>query len=191
MGRPGLARDVIVDQFQHVAALKGQLTGEQLVKDDAQGVEVGSIVDITVHAAGLLRRDIGQGADQGIVCCQNGHALLLHERSNAKVDDIYAVLRTRLVLAGHQNVVAAQVLVHHLLLVDAAQDRGHIHRQSKFLSQIERVGADQLGQRLSLNVFHEQHGLAFGALFGINRAHAGHVGQLSGDGIFIVQLVEV
>jgi len=37
----------------------------------------------------------------------------------------------------------------------------------------------------------QQNWLAFGALFGISRTHAGHVGQLCGDGILIVQLVEV
>ena len=167
------------------------MAGEQLVQDDTQGVEVGPVVDAPVHAAGLLRRDIGQGANQRILCCQVEHALLLHDRSNAKVDDIHTALRARLVLARHQNVAAAHILVHHLLRVDAVQDHGHIHRQSQFLSQIERGGADQLGQRLSLNVFHDQHWLAFGALFGINRAHAGHIGQFFGDDIFIVQLVQM
>ena len=63
-GDTGLARDVIVDQFEHVAAVKGQLAGEQLVQGDAQGVEVGSVVDLTAHATGLFRGDVGQGAHQ-------------------------------------------------------------------------------------------------------------------------------
>ncbi len=100
-----------------------------------------------------------------------------------------AILEWRLI--SDQNVAAVDVFVHHLLGVNVAQYPGNIHRNPQFLGQLERRALDQLGQRLPLNVFQEQNRLAFGALFGQSRTHTGHVGQLPGNGMLIVQLVEM
>ena len=60
--RDGRAGNVTVDQFQRILGFKGQMPHQHLVKGCAERVKVGAIVNDAIHASGLFRRHVSQGA---------------------------------------------------------------------------------------------------------------------------------
>lgn len=66
VGRGWLLGDVAVDEGEGVGFGEGEAAGEELVEGDAEGVEIGTVVDGAVHAAGLLGGHVGEGAFEGV-----------------------------------------------------------------------------------------------------------------------------
>ncbi len=62
MRRDRRLRDMPVDHLERVERLERDPAGEHLVIGDAEGVEIGAVVDVAVHAAGLFRRHVGDRA---------------------------------------------------------------------------------------------------------------------------------
>ena len=61
-GRYRLTCDVAVDPLQRVGGSKREHARQHLVKSDAQRVEIAASIDRTIHAPGLFRRHVGEGA---------------------------------------------------------------------------------------------------------------------------------
>ena len=119
--RCGRDRDVCVDEFQGIGLHERRPAGEDLVNGCTQRVEIRPVVDHTIHASGLLRRDIGQGAgDPG-----RGFFVLvsaLHKGRESEIDDAYVQfpafvdgIRVRL---EHDDVGRVDVPVDDALVVD-------------------------------------------------------------------------
>ena len=51
-----------MDPFHGIVRLEGEPAGEHLIERDAEGVEIGAVVDRPVHPPRLLRRHVGQRA---------------------------------------------------------------------------------------------------------------------------------
>jgi hypothetical protein len=62
----GLARDVAVNPFQRFARDERQRAGQHAVEHDAERIQVAARIDRAVHAAGLFRRHVGEGAGDDI-----------------------------------------------------------------------------------------------------------------------------
>ena len=54
-----------VDHPERIVCLEGQPAGQHLVERDAEGIEVRVIVNGSVHATGLLGRDVLKRSFQG------------------------------------------------------------------------------------------------------------------------------
>ena len=50
-----LPRNMPVDDVQRIRTVEGHFAGQEPKKDDAQGIDVGAMVDGVLEAAGLLR----------------------------------------------------------------------------------------------------------------------------------------
>ena len=57
-------RDVEVDQLERVAVRERRRPGEEFVECCAERIQIGAVIDNTIHAAGLFRRDVRQRAGQ-------------------------------------------------------------------------------------------------------------------------------
>ena len=52
------ACQVAMHPFQRIVRLERQLSGQQAIQQDAQRIEIGAVISLAVHAAGLLGRNI-------------------------------------------------------------------------------------------------------------------------------------
>ena len=106
-------REMRVHHAQRVGGLKRQCIGQNFVERDAHGIEVGAEVHGAIHAAGLLRRAIGERAfDQfGIA-----HIALLEveHRRNGEVNEPDAALLKVDEDVGRSDVLVDDVVVMNL-----------------------------------------------------------------------------
>ena len=132
--------------------------GQQLVEDHAQGVDVGTGVDIHRRRVGLLRRHVSRSADDraGV-----GEALLgeleFGRFGDAEVDDLR---RGPAVDLGDQDVGGLQIAVDDPLLVGVLDRLADGHEQLQPGPHREPLLVAELGDRNALDQLHHKEGLA-------------------------------
>ena len=125
---------------------------EQPVEGGPQGIEIGTVVDATVHAPGLFRRDIGQVPLDGRRRLQRDLALgKLISDAEADEPELAAV-------RVHDNVGRVDVLVHDPLLMQTGQGLGQTDRQIQELLQGELLaGRENPIQRFTADILQLHH----------------------------------
>ncbi len=113
--RRRLPGDVAMDPLHRIGGDEGRRPRQHLVEGDAQRVEVAAGIDRAVHAAGLLRRHVGErpGDHLGRL---GGLALARQPRGDAEADQPYGAGR-----GVDQDVGRLDVLVDEAPLVEPAQ----------------------------------------------------------------------
>ena len=136
--------------------MKRRLAGEHAVKDDAQRVHVGFVIDIAGVAA-LLRRHVQRGAhhDPGARHDLIAAALVfLLELGDTKVEQLGALAARHLRVLHDHDVVGLQVAVDDLFgvggrqcggqLLDQPQCIHHRHPSGGLHPRVERLALEQL-----------------------------------------------
>ena len=80
--------DVAMDQFQRIAACERSLPREQLIKRNAQRIEIRAKVNGPVHATGLFRRHVSQIAIQ-VLRCVGPNEIGIQNTGDAEVDNLH------------------------------------------------------------------------------------------------------
>ncbi len=133
----GLRRlgDVAIDPLDGVAGLEGQGASQHLVEGDAEGVQVGPLVEPAVHAARLLRRHVGERAlDEAVVGELLGSAV--GEGGDAEIGDLH--------LAGVgvvEQVLGLDVLVDDVVPVELGERGGEAEGEGE--EALDRHRADR------------------------------------------------
>ena len=151
------------------AALKGQAAGEQLEEQHPQGIEIGALVDLAIHAPGLFGCHVGRRAFESHAGSGMGSAARQPE-----VDQAQAFRGAR-----HEHVGRLDVAVHHAMPVHIAHDARELHGEAERGLDIELVDIDAevgLAER-----FEDEHGLGAVALDAERAAQAGDIGQIGED----------
>jgi hypothetical protein len=86
VGWKRLASQMAVDKLQGVTISERELAGKQFIKGDPKRVKVGSIIQDSIHPAGLFRRHVDQGPFQESGVTKAG-VLLGKRGGNTKVDE--------------------------------------------------------------------------------------------------------
>ncbi len=164
VGRRGLAREVAVHELDGIVGGEREATGAELVEGDAEGVEVGAVVDDAVHAPGLLRGHIGQGAlaagrVPGRLACALPARAEIGERQRAGV-------------RPEQDIGGVDVAVNDAALMEITQDLGDASREHEDLVETEALRAVELGQGRRAEVGEHQHGGALQHLHAQDLDHA-------------------
>ena len=149
-----------------VQRAEGGRARQQFVERGAQGVEVGAVVHVAVHAAGLLGRHGGQGAFE-IAQAHRLGALHRDAGRDAEVDQLDEVAAR-----AHDDVAGGHVLVDDVAFVDGVQRVHHRQGDVDRPGRIERpAGAQPFAQGNGAVVGHgdEQH-----AVVAAERAGADH-----------------
>jgi hypothetical protein len=132
------------------AARAGPLAGQQLVQQHAEGVQVRAHVERAELRVGLLRAHVVAGAG-GVRRHRAGGA------GDAEVDD----LRQRAAVdLGDQHVAGLEVAVDDAALVGVLHAVEQLQEQVEALRQRQRAAPAVAGQRLAVDVFHDQVGRA-------------------------------
>jgi elongation factor G len=147
--REGLVDDAVGDHREVVAA-EGLLAGQHLVEDDAQGEDVGPVVDVA--PLDLLRRHVVGGAQELPVV---GEVRGVEPR-DAEVGELDPPL------AGDEDVGGLDVAVHHPLGVGVLQGLGDLPDDVADALEVHRRFAPQ--QLLEVGAADELHGDEGGAV---------------------------
>jgi hypothetical protein len=176
----GRARRVLQDRGQDGqvgVAAERPLPGGHLVEDDAEGEDVGAVVD--GQALGLLRRHVGDRPHDAPVL---GDRLRLLRRAvavvgslpqlgEAEVEDLEPPVR------GEHHVVGLQVPVQDALPVGSGHGVGEGDREREEPLHREAVGRDRLAESLSLDELHGQEAEAVLLLEGTVEGHDARVAE--------------
>ena len=112
----------VVDQLQRVTLLQGEAPGGQVVQGRPQGVQVGALLHGSSGAAGLFRRQVGEGAGD-VAVVHEPRALLGEGGGQAEVD------KERGRVGPDQDVGRRHVAVRHPPPVHLGQDAGEAEPQ--------------------------------------------------------------
>ncbi len=164
VGRRGLAREVTVHELDGIVGGEREATGAELVEGDAEGVEVGAVVDDAVHAPGLLRGHIGQGA---LAAGRVPGRLACALPARAEIGD-----RQCPVVRPEQDVGRVDVAVNDTALVEVTQDLGDADGEHQDAVETEVLGAVELGQGGGAEVGEHEHGRALQHLHAQDLDHA-------------------
>src|SRR5580698_1317998 len=131
-GRYGLTRDVAVNPFQRIGSSEWKRAGKHLVQGDAQRVEIAASIDRAIHAPGLFRGHVGEGARNGL---GRGRRLALARQPgrDAKAGEPY------LIRAVGKYVLRLDVFVDQPALVSVAERRCQVSGKAQKMHQIERL----------------------------------------------------
>ena len=183
----GLHREAAVGLHHLVDAFKGQLAGQQLVKDQPGGVEVGGDAGLG-RVLEALRSLVGGFQIIHHLIGDGGGAVLAHPGE----------IETRhpgLAALGHQNGVRGEIAVDHLIPVRMVQGRQHIAHHLELLVKGQRQGGlvDVQAQSLPGQVLGDQHHLIFivGDEQILHRQHVGVGRHVRHGAIGIADLLEL
>ncbi len=126
-----LACNVAVDPLQRVGGGKRQRAGKHLVQGDAQRVEIAASINRAIHAAGLFRRHIGEGAGNDLRRC--GHLALVRQlgrNPEAGEPDVAGVV--------DEHIRRLNVLMYKAMAVNLAECCRQADGDAQDASQIER-----------------------------------------------------
>ena len=144
---------VLADNGQGVVGLEGEPAGEQFVKHDPQGIEVGPRVK--GPAQGQLRRQVKDAADD--------RALLRQPRGQRagqpKVCQLGRRPRACLRLGRQQHVLRLQIAVHDAVAVGVLQRRAHLPGDGQ---DLVHARGGRLVQRRPLDQLHHKEGGSLG-----------------------------
>ena len=115
-----LTCDVAVDPLQRIGGSKREHARKHLVQGDAQRVEIAAGIDRTIHAPGLFRRHVGEGARNDLrrrgrlaLAWQPGRDAKAGEPDMAGVVD--------------EHVLGLDVFMDQTVLVDVAERRCQVN----------------------------------------------------------------
>ena len=143
--------EVVVDELEGIADREGRLAGQQLVEGGPQGIEVGSPVQVAVHAPGLLGSDVRQGSLQGPKGA-GPHPLFVQARGQVEVDELQAPG-----LGVGDEVRGVDILVDQALAVDAPQHARHLDGQLQEALRPQPSVIREGVQRGGVDVLQHQH----------------------------------
>ncbi len=149
-------RDVEVDQLQRIAVGERRRTGEEFVQRRAERIQVGSVIDDAIHAAGLLRRNVrqrpGEMRDGGGV-----RIFARRKRREAEIDQPHEFL-----FGIADDVCRIDVAMDDAFVVNRLQRLTELDRHREFLLERQIALADQFAQRRCVHVFEQDAAVVFG-----------------------------
>jgi hypothetical protein len=128
-------RDVPVDQLQGIARLERAHPGRQLVERDAEGVEVGTVIDGSVHPSRLLGGQVGERVAED-VRWERRQALAGRLRGEAEIGEPHLVGR-----GVDQDAPGIDVLVDDVATMELGEDRRELDRDPEEAVDVERTRA--------------------------------------------------
>ena len=174
------------DQAGLAALGKGALPGDHLVDDQAERVDVGARVD---HAAlELLGRHVGDGADQGALGAERGAGRLIVERRARRAGVALAQLGEAEVEQldapfGQHHVAWLEVAVGDAFAVRAGERLGERGGVLQCLVERQRSARQPRGERLAVEILHDQVLDAVLLADVVERADVGMVEPRDGAGL--------
>src|SRR6185295_1171375 len=154
-------------------ASEGTLSGSHFVKDGAEGKDVAAMIQS--RALELFGRHIGYGAHDhvGLGECERGDLIVpvfwRDDLGEAKVED-FGVPEF-----ADENVCGLDVAVNDALAVRGAQCISHFGANLEKTIEFERGSLKQAGERGTVEVFHDDEGLAASFTDVINGADIGMI----------------
>jgi hypothetical protein len=130
-------RDMSVYHLERIFRLERKAPGQQLVERHPQRIEVGSIVDLAVHPAGLLGRQVRDGSEE---LARMAQRLMLgrHARGDAEVDQ-----RQPAGPGMDQDVAGIDVVVNDAAVVQGVEDIGELDREAEEAGEVHPSSGDQ------------------------------------------------
>src|SRR6266480_186939 len=157
-----LLHDVLVADRERVLAVERHATGEALIRDHTEGIDVGASVERL--GAGLLRAHVMWRAD--------GHPGARELAARRRLRDAEIGDDGQPVLVEH-DVVRLDVAVHDAAFVRVGQGARHLHQDLPDLRRGERAARGQHGrQRLAAQELHHEIDHAAGLADAIDRDDA-------------------
>src|SRR2546428_1570321 len=145
-GQPWLFVRLGAHHCQRIGAGEGQVAGDHLVEDGAEGVDVGARV--AASTADLLRRDVVRRADRGREA-EPGDPPCRFVQRDAEIDDLHQPRR------GDQDVLRLEVAMHDSVLVHVLQRLADLLRDGERASGGQRMLLlHELAQALALHQLH-------------------------------------
>ena len=158
----GLGRVVVAQPAQEFvesdfAQIEGRHAHQQLVKQDAQRVNIGARVDILTRREGLLRAHILRSSDERSDAREHGvRRQLLGERlGDSEIDDLRRGMAIQL---GDENVGGFQIAVDDGLLMRVLDTFADAHEQLQAVAGVEPVIVAVAGDRDTRDVLHNEVG---------------------------------
>ncbi len=156
---PRDARNMAMRPFQGIVRGKRQLASQHPVKRDAEGIEIGTVIDHAIHAPGLLGRYIGQVAR---ACGQSiGRKSLILKGGDAEIGQ-----ENLMTFQLDQKVGRPDILVNDLgrmhVRQDMCQSAGDvqagrkIHAQATIKNGFERLACEVVQDHRQAPVFINQ-----------------------------------
>ena len=138
-GRYRLTCDVAVDPLQRVGGSKREHARKHLVQGDAQRVEIAAGIHRAIHAPGLFRRHVGEGARNDFRR-RRRLSLAWQPGRDAKAGepDMAGVVAW---FQRDEHVLGLDVFMDQTVLMDVAERRCHANRKSQEPRHIEWLAA--------------------------------------------------
>jgi hypothetical protein len=149
--RHRLSGDMAVHPLHRIGRGKWKRAGEHLIEGDAKCIQVGSGVDRTIHAPGLLGGHVGKCACD-LVGGRRRLPLARTARRKAEAGEPHVSLGT-----VHQDIGWFDILVYEAALMDPAQACCDLDGEAQEAADLHR-GADQPGQWLAAMIFEHENG---------------------------------
>ena len=146
------SRDVPVDDLERIRRLEGKPTGQHLVERHAEGIEVGPVVEVTVHPPRLLGRHVGDRPLEDV----RVSGLLVLERQPRRDPEVDQ--RRSAGVDVYEDVVGIDVLMDYVALMQRRDRLGQPHAQSQEHRQLDSAGGDERLQTLAAHVLEDEHG---------------------------------
>ena len=134
----------VLEGLDQRLAVMRWLSGQQVIEDGAQPVDVGPGVDPLALAAGLLRGHVGWRAGHHV------KTLAGDRDRQAEIDE------PRHAVVAQDDVLRLDVAVHEAAGVDLGQPPGNLFDQANAAPGVGPFVLRQLGQRTAGHVFHDQ-----------------------------------
>ncbi len=180
MRRNRHAGEMAMHPFQRIVRLERQLSGQQAIQQDAQRIEIGAVIDRTIHAAGLLGRSIRPVGSSS----RTERGCPLERSGPAQVCQFH--LDT---IMCQQEVGGAQIVMHDAGGMERPQGAGKLASNGKRYRQGETLLARQYGvQALAGEGFQDQGQACAVFLQGKRMEDLGHIKGLQ-QGILVPQAV--
>ncbi len=145
--------EVTVNQLEGLCGHERDMATEQLVEGDAEGVEVGAVIEGPIHAPGLLGRDVGECALEAVG--GHGQGLALVEAGRDSKVDVLDPLSP----AVDQDISGLDVLVDDALGVDRREPTAELEPDVHEAGDGEPALGDALGERDPVEVLHHDRGV--------------------------------
>ena len=161
----GLGRFVLRDDAAHLVVaggeerllVEGRRAGEQFVEQDAEAVDVGAGVDVEVAHRGLLRAHVDRGAEELLEAGEEGllGEFVLGGLGDAEVDHLG---HRPVGLEGDHHVGGLEVAVDDAFLVGVVDGGADVLEKGEALLGVEFLLAAEVGDRDTLDQFHDEVG---------------------------------
>jgi hypothetical protein len=165
------AGEYLVKQLCYVAPLEGQSSCEQLIEDDAEGIDINAMVCV-VAAGGLLGGHVGRGPRRQPEFTLARDLVLVGEVAelgNAKIENLY--LDRAVIASGQEKVGRFEVIVQNPPLVSGQQALASLKDNLDRFRGVQGAPFESCFEVLSIEVFHDQIGLTFVGLAQVGNIH--------------------